>query len=447
MSFLRSLKVYTWYYPIIITTLVVMGILSTFFVYSKITANTKESFLKNTRTVTAAVGTEKLLKLTGTSADLTNPDYLSLKEQLEKIRDANKDIRFVYFIGYRDDNPFFFVDSEPSTSSDYSPPGQIFDEASQLLRDVVLGKAPASTELNTDRWGTWISALVPIANPTTNKPWALLGMDIQASSYSRNIFLYTAMPAVAVSLVLVLVVIGSIIRKREQQYAKLKSDLVSMASHEIRTPLTGVFWSAESLLKDVSNLSEDQTNSLEMIKNHTKNLLTTINEFLDSAAVEKVGKEDIIKKKITLRPFLDEIIEDSILVVQEKSLKIVFDDSIKSDTSIFGDKNRLRKMFNNLITNAIKYSKNGTSVTMGSIIHMSSSVFWIKDHGIGIPEKDQTQIFKGFYRASNAKELTDNGTGLGLRYAVQIAELHGGRIWCESKENIGSTFFVELPNA
>ncbi|OFW83650.1 MAG: hypothetical protein A2018_04310 [Alphaproteobacteria bacterium GWF2_58_20] len=155
----------------------------------------RANLLQQTRMVAHAVNVPSIQRLSGTDADIENADYQHIKEQLTSVRLSNPKGRFVYLLGRGADGAaFFFVDSEPSDSEDYSPPGQIYEDASEDILgmfdiggEVVEGPLP-------DQWGTWISALIPITDPQTGSVIAVLGMDIDASDWSWNVASRSALP-------------------------------------------------------------------------------------------------------------------------------------------------------------------------------------------------------------------------------------------------------------
>lgn len=109
------------------------------------------------------------------------------------------------------------------------------------------------------------------------------------------------------------------------------------------------------------------------------------------------------------------------------------------------DELKMKQVFQNLINNSIKYSEANTRVEIGCDRKTAETVFYVKDSGIGIPKRQQKQIFSKFFRAENVFTMHTDGTGLGLFIVKAIVEAHGGRIWFESVENKGTTFFFSLP--
>jgi signal transduction histidine kinase len=447
MRFNFSTRIFSWYYYIIITAILIIGALASVFTYLKISESTQKALLKNAATIGSIFDTSNILSFRGDAGDLKNPGYLSLKNKLEKIPEINSEIRFVYLWGYRDQNVYFFIDSEPATSPDYSPPGQVYGEATEIDYNMFLKNLPSTMEMSTDRWGTWLSALTPIKDPSTGKLIAVMGVDMSANTYFRTIYVYTAIPVLSTIFVLILIVVGFILRKREQEFLTFKSELVAIASHEIRSPLTGITWIMDALLREPEGMSEKQKYDIDLVKNKSEELLLTVNDLLDGAVAEKLSKKRLSKQSIQVKALFEEIRNNSFLVLAEKNIKLNIDSSVAPELTILGDLDRIKRMFNNLLSNAIKYSKSGGSVKVSAINEEANLIFSIKDEGIGISPKDQNKIFRGFFRSENAKKITSNGTGLGLHYVKQIAELHNGKVWCESKEGIGSTFYVKLPKA
>jgi PAS domain S-box-containing protein len=155
----------------------------------------RAELLQQARLVVQGVDSRTVAALSGTAADLESPGYQKLKGQLSAVRSANPRCRFVYIMGRRADGAvFFFADSEPPDSEEYSPPGQIYDEASTEYRRVFESKTDALAGPVADRWGTWISALVPITSPQSRALIAVLGIDVDARDWKWDVVAKSAMP-------------------------------------------------------------------------------------------------------------------------------------------------------------------------------------------------------------------------------------------------------------
>jgi PAS domain S-box-containing protein len=144
------------------------GALFVWWTVSRADREMRADLLRQARMVEQAVNVERVKALSGTEADLKNSAYLRVKEQLAAVRTVNPQCRFVYLVGRNANGAvFFFLDSEPAGSRDYSPPGQVYKEAPQGLRRAFVTRNAAVEGPYTDRWGTWVSALVPIHDPQT----------------------------------------------------------------------------------------------------------------------------------------------------------------------------------------------------------------------------------------------------------------------------------------
>ncbi|MEI7481971.1 MAG: response regulator [Elusimicrobiota bacterium] len=180
------------------------GTLFAWWTAARIDRGMRDNLLTQTRTVARAVDIEHIQKLTGTQADLNSANYKRLKAQLTAIRMASPRCRFVYLMGRRANGTvFIFVDSEQADSKDYSPPGQVYEEVPAEYRGAFDTKTETVAGPVTDRWGMWISALIPIYEPQTDAIIAILGMDVDANTWRQEIAASAAMP---VGLLLVLLI-------------------------------------------------------------------------------------------------------------------------------------------------------------------------------------------------------------------------------------------------
>jgi signal transduction histidine kinase len=139
-----------------------------------------------------------------------------------------------------------------------------------------------------------------------------------------------------------------------------------------------------------------------------------------------------------------EVVEELEGILRRKKI-IVRSDFADNLGSIYIDRQMIREVYRNILTNAIKYSKTGAEVEISLIRDSQNIVSMVKDNGIGIPEKDKENIFNKFYRGSNALSAETEGTGLGLHLTKSIVEASNGKIWYESKEGRGTTFWFTIP--
>jgi signal transduction histidine kinase/CheY-like chemotaxis protein/HPt (histidine-containing phosphotransfer) domain-containing protein len=156
----------------------------------------REDLLLQARLVAQAINLDRVKSLCGAEADLVSADYLRLKQQLNQARQANFKCRFFYILGRKDDGTvFFYVDSEPSDSKELSPPGQLYEEAPESFHRVFDSRIATVEGPVSDRWGTWITALVPLTHSATGELTAVLCMDIDAGAWKLDVAAHAVLPA------------------------------------------------------------------------------------------------------------------------------------------------------------------------------------------------------------------------------------------------------------
>jgi PAS domain S-box-containing protein len=156
----------------------------------------REDVLQQARLVVRLIAPSDVMALVGSEADLAKPAYIHLKAQLTDARLGTSKCRFIYIMGRRADRKILiFADSEPVTSADYSPPGQVYDEAPAADHQAFDTRASLVAGPNQDRWGTWMTALVPLFEPGTGRVIGVLGVDIDARNWRRDVAAAAAMPA------------------------------------------------------------------------------------------------------------------------------------------------------------------------------------------------------------------------------------------------------------
>ena len=239
--------------------------------------------------------------------------------------------------------------------------------------------------------------------------------------------------------------VGAVITMQDISHLKelnrLKDNFVHTVSHDLRSPLTAVLGYAE-LLERVGPINNQQREFIRRIHSSVQDITSLINDLLDLGKIE--AGFDSRQETIQLDRILQYTLTNIEILAQSKEqvLKIDIDSTIPA---IRGNPVRLRQMFDNLISNAIKYTPEGKTIEVKLQCEDEQIIFSVADQGQGIPLEDQPHIFEKFYRASNISSSAI-GTGLGLAIVKTIVESHNGRIWAESKEDEGSTFFVVLPS-
>jgi PAS domain S-box-containing protein len=239
---------------------------------------------------------------------------------------------------------------------------------------------------------------------------------------------------------------GIVVNSRDiterKEVERLKDELVSTVSHELRTPLTSLRGFSELMLKKEFSLEQRQK-FLSIIHNESTRLTNLINDFLDLQRMES-GQQSYEFTTVSLDTLMHEIA--TIFVPQNglHHLQVLFSGEAPQ---VRADADRLRQVLSNLLSNAVKYSPKGGQITLGARQEGAEVIAWVTDQGVGIPEQALPRLFTKFFRVDNRDTRTIGGTGLGLALAKQIVEAHGGRIWVESTEGQGSTFFFTLPLA
>ncbi|MBI5078130.1 MAG: PAS domain S-box protein [Candidatus Yonathbacteria bacterium] len=230
---------------------------------------------------------------------------------------------------------------------------------------------------------------------------------------------------------------------REAEIERTRRDILSIASHQLRTPLSGTKWLIETLKKGVNGtLTKKQEEYLDQIYKINERMTTLVHDMLSVLRIES----DIAqpkKERVSSSMLFDVLFETQSDVAKSKHIIL----RLQKNEEYIIETNRimLRNILENLISNAINYSPKGGEVIVSIEKKSNELVFAVKDFGIGIPKNERAQIFKRFYRASNAKTFDTRGTGLGLYIVATLAEKIGARISFESEERKGSTFYVHIP--
>ena len=231
-----------------------------------------------------------------------------------------------------------------------------------------------------------------------------------------------------------------------EKAALAKSEFLSVMSHEIRTPLNAIIGTI-SLFKFQEGLDETKKDLLRVMEISSENLLSLINDVLDFSKMEE-GKIHFAERDIEIKTFLKNIRLANRVRAEEKgnNLKVMLDDDIPD--FVKGDDLRLGQILNNLISNAIKFTKNGTVTITASLEKKTADFvelyFEVADTGIGIPEEKQKLIFERFTQANNNITREYGGSGLGLTIIKRLLLLQDSEIQLSSKVGRGSKFFFYL---
>jgi signal transduction histidine kinase len=227
-----------------------------------------------------------------------------------------------------------------------------------------------------------------------------------------------------------------------RQVDRIKDALVATVSHELRTPLTSIVGYLELLNAPKAGLSEESARYIEVVRRNAGRLQRMVEELLFLARVD-AGGLSLEREDVDVVDLARSALGSATPAADAKDITLKFDGPDSASTS--ADANRLGQVFDNLISNAIKFTPAGGRVTISVNGDDDSIVASVSDTGCGIPEWEQPRLFERFFRSSATQEVP--GTGLGLTIVRAIVESHGGSISCDSVEGKGTTFTFALPRA
>ncbi len=224
---------------------------------------------------------------------------------------------------------------------------------------------------------------------------------------------------------------------------RIRAEFIDNLGHELRTPLTTVSLLAETLAADAGSLPPKAAERVAKIEVETGHLVQMVNELLDLSRIES-GTAELLVADLDLAALATATAERMRLFAERQGVAI--DVAAPAAVPLVrGDAERLGQALLNLLHNAIKFSAPGSTVTIRVTATESRVIVAVEDHGQGIPRADLPRIFERFYKVDRARSRVAGGTGLGLSIARHIVEAHGGRIWAESEEGVGSTFSFAIP--
>ena len=230
-------------------------------------------------------------------------------------------------------------------------------------------------------------------------------------------------------------------KKKVEQSEKYKEQFLANMSHEIRTPMHAISGMTNILVRNDHPKSQDVF--LKAMRTSSDNLVVILNDVLDLSKIE-AGKLDIENISMNLESVVENVIQILKFKAEEKGLVLSYKITEDVPTLVMGDPTRLNQILINLVGNAIKFTKKGSVKILVSSANNKLN-FEIKDTGIGIPKDKHNTIFGAFEQAKESTTRYYGGTGLGLNISKQLVDLQNGKIWVESSEGKGSTFYFDLP--
>jgi signal transduction histidine kinase len=229
-----------------------------------------------------------------------------------------------------------------------------------------------------------------------------------------------------------------------KEYDRLKSDMISLMSHELRTPLTSINGFAELLTAD-DKLPAQAKEFITIIANESQRLSRMINTFLTVTMLQRKDRQEVLK--IPLR--LDEVVKETVAglqtVAKKRRIRLV-EQPMQRLPPVAADKSMITQAVKNLVSNAIKYSPERTTVTVTTSLEAEVVRLSVEDRGYGIPAEARDRVWEKFYRVvREGQEKDEESTGLGLSFVREVVEQHGGTVGLDSEVGRGSKFSFTLP--
>lgn len=416
----------------------VLALLSVFIVWQQFTS----SLAGRAETIATTLDPERIGSIISQDGQARDNEA-TVRSQLQRVRGVNSDARFIYVAALNNNNQVYMLaDSEPTSSTEYSPRGTIDAEASLELKASFTDDTTYIAGPDGLTTSSRLTVLSPIRN-TSGKQIAMLGMNIPSTTYVTLLSLATLIPLLGSLLVGAVFVMTDTVHRRRQESIRMRNELVSIAGHELRTPLTGIRWGEESLLK--AKLAAKSHETVQTMLDSTLRLQESIEDILQLANLQSGRLNKLVLTSTDMVSLVEGVFAMQKLPALQKNITLEFSRQWPEKLIINCDERRIKRVFHNLISNAIKYTRQGTAVVVSYEEIDGKHVISIIDHGIGIPEAERDKVFKGFYRATNAVKQGVSGTGMGLFMSRSTIEQHGGKLWLSSVEDKGTTVYVQLP--
>lgn len=223
-----------------------------------------------------------------------------------------------------------------------------------------------------------------------------------------------------------------------------KDRFLSIISHDLRTPFTSILGFTDILLSNRNMEEEKQTQYISFIKESSTSMLSLVNSLLDWTRIQ-TGRIDFVPERLNAKNLVNKSVQTSIGIALQKGINVEI--KVEKDIHVHGDENLLFQVFNNLISNAVKFCKKDDTITVSAkkLIDKKQIQFSIKDTGTGIKKEDQEKLFRIETKFTLQGTSGEKGSGLGLSLVSDIVKKHGGEIWVESEYGKGSDFIFTCP--
>jgi len=232
---------------------------------------------------------------------------------------------------------------------------------------------------------------------------------------------------------------------RDKLVERMKTEFVSIAAHQLRTPLSAIKWTLRMVLDgDTGEINPEQKDLLEKTYVSNERMISLINDLLNVTRIEE-GRFLYKQELANIEDVVSTVIESSQELLKMKKMNLTFNKSKEALPQVSIDREKMELAVQNLLENAVKYTPEGGQINVSLEKNGNDVLFKIKDTGVGISEAQHERIFTKFFRGDNVIRMETEGSGLGLYTTRNIVDAHKGKIWFDSKEGEGTTFYFTIP--
>jgi two-component system phosphate regulon sensor histidine kinase PhoR len=229
---------------------------------------------------------------------------------------------------------------------------------------------------------------------------------------------------------------------RVEKLERVRQEFLSNISHELRTPLTSILAFVETLEDGAIDDAQNNRRFLEVIRKNAQRMQELVEDFSELSSIE-AREVKVDPKRIEVSVIASDTLASLSAFANERSVELL--NMVPDDSYVTADKLRLQQMLTNLVDNAIKFNREGGTVTITFEEEAGNDVICVQDTGSGISKEQQQRIFERFYRIDSARSREAGGTGLGLAIVKHLARLHNGEVTVKSVASVGTTFRISLP--